>query len=107
MVWTCTANCVLITRDKLYPQKVQNNKTVRWKRESQLILLLACRSRQPYKGLGEGEPFKIVIAKVSKSPVCKNKNKAQEEQSRGSPEFQRGLGFGFFSSFFSTFSFPS
>lgn len=58
MVGTCTANCVLITRDKLYPQKVQNNNTVRWKRASQLILLLACRARSLTKAWGRGEPLK-------------------------------------------------
>lgn len=58
MVGTCTANCVLITWDKLYPQKVQNNNTVRWKRASQLILLLACRARSLTKAWGRGEPLK-------------------------------------------------
>lgn len=54
---------------------------------------------QPHKALGEGEPFKPGIAKVSKSPVCENKNKAKEEQSRRGSEFQRGLLDFFFPSF--------
>lgn len=57
---------------------------------------------QPHKALGEGEPFKPGIAKVSKSPVCENKNKAKEEQSRRGSEFQRGL-LDFFSFFFYAF----